>query len=337
MLLLLLTLWLLSRHRLRAAELRVQQAALGPGRGRAPRLPQRHFAAIDVYRQHANQGDRAFLTTTRFTQAQFDQMLEELRPLIEANRNVRPNVPDPGGEPRAAKLDTHNRLLLVLDFIVNGGSTEALAARYGVAPSVVSEEIRHVLFAIAAGLSYEVEWPSVAQQQALQGILGPRFAHAIGTIDGTYTQSLRRAGDFSGHRWMTIRHHQVAADALGYFIHVVAGGVGSRHDAYHFRRSDVGDLLERDNVDLLADSGYVGVHPHLITPATAATMPDDAAREQYNEAHTSRRSRIEAFIGRLKALFRVAGRKWERSDRKQLSMCFLVACILYNRRKRLNA
>ena len=333
----LFTLWLLARQRLRAAEERVQQLRLGPGRGRAPRLPQRHFPAVNVYRQYANQGDRAFLATTRFTQAQFDELVEELRPLIEANRNVRPNVPDPGGEPRAAKLDTRNRLLLLLDFIVNGGSTAALGARYGVAPSVVSEEIRHVTLAIVVGLSYEVSWPTAAQQQALQGVLGPRFARAIGTIDGTYTQSFRRAGDFSGHRWLTIRHHQVAADALGYFIHVVAGGVGSRHDAYHFGRSGVGELLTRDNVDLLADSGYVGVHPHLITPATATSIPDDAAREAYNEAHTSRRSRIESFIGRLKILFRLAGRKWERADRKQLSLCFLVACILYNRRKRLNA
>lgn len=334
----LLLLLFLSARRLRRAEERVQhfRASLGPGRGAGERAPQQHVERIDVYRQHAAQGDRAFRATTRFTHSQFDSLLAELRPLIESPRNVRPHLPDPQGRAHATMQTTENRLLMVLDFMVNGGSNEAIGARYGVPHAIVSEDIRHVLYAIVTGLSYEVSWPTPEQQQYLHGLLGERFGNAIGTLDGTYTQSLRRDGDFSGHRWLNVRQHQVAADALGYFIHVAAGGAGARHDAFHFRQSGVGELLDADGADLLVDAGYIGVHPRLITPATAARIPDEQERESYNEAHTSRRSRIEAFIGRLKAMFHTMGRRWDRTDRKLLAICFVASCILHNRIKRLN-
>ena len=303
------------------------EAEIGPGRGHVPRAPERHFPAIDVYSQMLPQGDRAFLAVTRFTRQQFDEMVTELAPLVQANRHVRPHVPEPGGEIRATKLSLHNRLLLALKFLTCGGTCEDLGQQFALSPAAVSEEIRHVVFALVAGLSYEIAWPPPVQQQQLQQLLGPRFPHAIGTLDGTFTQSFRRLGDYSGHRHLNIRHHQIACDALGFVIHVVAGQVGSRHDAYQFARTDLGARLAADDVDLLVDSGYRGF-PHLLPPATITTIPDRTARIAYNIDHTSRRSR---FIGRIKALFTVASRKWQRAES---FVCIVAACILYNRRKR---
>lgn len=323
---------------IRRAEQRVRclRADIGPGRGQVPRAAERRFPAIDVYSQYADQGNPTFRAMTRFSQLQFDDLVHELSLLIAANRCVRPNVPGPSGEERACKLTVQNRLLMTVKFLVAGGSCADLGSQFGLSPAAVSEELRHVIFAIVAGLNYEIRWPSAEQQQTLRGLLGPRFANAIGTLDGTYTQSFRRAGDYSGHRHMFMRHHQVAADCFGYVIHVVAGGVGSRHDSYHYRRSDVGRRLEADNSDLLVDSGYIGLGAHLIPPATASSHPDADERERFNLEHTSRRSRIEQFIGRIKALFTVAARKWTRADRRFLAVCFVASCILYNRVKRLN-
>src|SRR5689334_20837290 len=101
------------------------EAQIGPGRGHAEhKEPQRHFPPRDVYASCVEQGDAAFLTYTRFTRSQFDELLAELRELIEANRRVRLGVPEPGGQPRATKATTENRLLMALKWLVRGG-TEA--------------------------------------------------------------------------------------------------------------------------------------------------------------------------------------------------------------------
>src|SRR5689334_13291863 len=108
------------------------QQRLGPGRGRVPRAAQRRIQPIDVYANFAQQGDVAFRAVTRFTQAQFDSIVREMRPLITANRNVRPNVADPGGRLHSSKMTVSNRVLLLLKFLVCGGSCGDLASQFGV-------------------------------------------------------------------------------------------------------------------------------------------------------------------------------------------------------------
>jgi hypothetical protein len=324
-----------SSIRQQIERVRQLQQQIGPGRGHVARAPQRRFRPVDVYAQLCEQGDPSFRIATRFTRSQFDDLVVELRPLIMANRHIRTNVPEPTGHLRSAKQTVENRLLMAIKFLVHGSSVGDLAIQFGVSKSAVSEELRHVIFALVSGLAYEIAWPTLEQQQRLKGLLGPRFANAIGTLDGTYTQTWRRHGDFSGHRWMYLRTSQVTADCLGYVIHVLSGLVGSRHDSWNYRLSDVAGRLAADDADLLVDSAYLGL-PHLVPPATASSLPDAAARAEFNIEHTSRRSRIESFIGRIKALFKLLARRWERADRKLLAVCFVAGCILYNRFKRLN-
>lgn len=312
------------------------QERLGSGRGRGPRAPERDFPAVDVYANTVPQGDVAFVGATRFTRAQFDDLVTELEPLISANRHVRANVPEPSGEPRAGKLTVQNRLFLALRFLVSGGTCRSLSREFGLDKSAVSEELRHGMFALAAGLSYEIEWPTPEQMAILRGQFGPLFPTAIGRVDGTFTPAPRRPGDYSGHRHMTLRSHQIVEDAFGYIIHAVVGQIGSRHDSYNFARSDVPQRLDDAGVQLLADAGYIG-HAQLIVPATQADIPDDDDRDYYNFEHRRRRSRIEATFGRLKMLFTAAGRRWTRCDRGFLALCVLVSCMLLNRVKRLRA
>lgn len=318
------------------AQLRIRRLEneIGPGRGHVARARQRHFPPIDVYTQTLPQGDQSFSAVTRFTIQQFNDLVTELRPHIESNRHVRLHV-EPGERHHVAKLTVQNRLFMTLKFLTTGASCADLGQQFGLSPSAVSEEIRHTVFALVCALSHEIAWPTHEQQAQLSRLFGPRFPSTIGTLDGTFTPSWRRLGDFSGHRHTTVRHHQIACDALGYVIHIVAGQVGSRHDSYQYRRTNIGDWLEADNVDLLVDSAYSGI-PHLIPPGTRASMPDRAQRIAYNLDHTAKRSRIEKFIGDIKHLFAVASNRWQRQDRKFLAVCFVACCILYNRRKRLN-
>ena len=318
---------------LRRRRLRRLQAELGPGRGNVPRADPRDFPAVDVYGNLVAQGDQSFRDVTRFTQQQFLDLLAEVRGAIEANRQVRPHV-EPTGRYHPAKLTTENRLLLGLKFLVCAESNTSLATQFGESPQAISEEIRHVVYALAGTLHYEIQWPGFDRRQRLSELLGPEFHTAFGTVDGTFTPTFHLRGDYSGHRHMDVRSHQIACDALGYIVHIVAGQLGSRHDAWNFQRSELPELLRACGSQLLADSGYEGTGGTLITPSAADRLREEE-QELWREIHTSRRSRVEQFIGVLKALFRVVGHRWQRTDRAFLSVCVIASAMLYNRVKRL--
>lgn len=193
------------------------------------------------------------------------------------------------------------------------------------------------MYAICDGLSYEIHWPLPgAEIIAMKGTVSAMFPSAIGYIDCTHTPSPRQPGDFSGHHRQSERGHQVVCDPLGFVLHVTAGLAGSRHDSYRYRRSEVPRLLEIADAEVLGDDGYKGM-PRVRLKATPGQIPDAAQREAQHTEHTAKRSRIEQFFSVLKQWFTVASIKWQRTDREFLATCFVASCLLYNRRKRLNA
>jgi hypothetical protein len=329
---------IINQNSINERQRRIQQLReeLGPGRGRVPRADERSFPAVDVYANMVLQGDPSFRGVTRFTQAQFADIVTELRPLIMANRHVRMNVPEPTGQLRSGKLSVPNRVLLTIKFLVFGSSLADLSEQFGLSVPAVNEELHHGVYAIVEALYYEIQWPDPARQQQLREVFGGWFANAIGVVDGSFTPSFRQPGDFSGHRHANVRSHQIATDSLGYVIHVVAGQIGSRHDAYNYQVSDLPALLAASGANMLADVGYEGCEElGLILPATAESIPNSAARKAFNRRHKSRRSRIEQHIGLLKALFAVVARRWQRTDRQFLAVCVVASCCLYNRWRRL--
>lgn len=325
---------LIALHR---RHLRRQREQLGPGRGRVERAPERRFPATSMYASLVHQGDQSFRAVTRLSGAEFRDVRDELRPLIEANRQVRLHVPEPTGRFHPTKLQLEDRLLLGVKFLVCGSSQQDLATQAGLSPAAVSEELRHVIYAIAGGLAYEVSWPDDERRRLLSTLLGPAFREEFGSVDGTWTPTFRKSGDYSGHRHTSLRSHQIACDSLGYIVHIVAGQIGSRHDAWNYQRSELPELLRACGWKLLADAGYEGCGNTLTTPSSVEQFAEPAEREMYLALHTSRRSRVEEFIGLLKALFKLVGKKWEHHDRQFLSVCVLASANLYNRVKRLRA
>lgn len=323
----------INQRQRRIDELRRELRA---GRGRGPRAPERRFPPIDVYSHLVAQGEPAFRAITRFSRTDFDELVRELRPLIMANRHVRMNVDEPTGQIRAAKLTIANRVLVTLKFLIFGETLAQLSSEFVWSVPAVNEEIHHGVYAIVQALRYEISFPDVAQQQALSAVYGPALRRAFGVVDGTFTPSFRQPGDYSGHRHSNVRAHQIATDSLGYVIHVVAGQIGSRHDAYNFGRSDLPDLLAATGANLLADVGYLGCENlGLLLPATATSIPNTAQRLAFNREHKRFRSRIEQRIGILKALFSIVARRWQRADRPFLAVCVVACCCLYNRWRRL--
>jgi hypothetical protein len=323
----------IDRRQRRIQELRHELRA---GRGRGPRAAERRFPPVDVYSQLVAQGEPAFRSITRFSRHDFDDLVTELRPLIMANRHVRMNVDEPTGQIRSAKLTIPNRVLVTLKFLIFGESLAQLSSEFGWSVPAVNEEIHHGVYAIVQALHFEITFPDVAQQHALSAVYGPVLRRAFGVVDGTFTPSFRQPGDYSGHRHSNIRAHQIATDSLGYVIHVVAGQIGSRHDAYNFGRSELPDLLAATGANLLADVGYVGCENlELLLPATPDVIPNTGQRRAFNREHKRFRSRIEQRIGILKALFQIVARRWQRADRSFLAVCVVACCCLYNRWRRL--
>lgn len=326
----------LTRKRRRLQEL---EEELGPGRGRVQRAPEEHVEPVDVFGIWAQRPprarDRSFRGATRLSYTQFLHLLGEVGGAIEQNRHVRMHISEPTGQLRSAKLTTPNRLLLTLKFLTCGTSGEELSAEFGWSEPAVSEDLRHVVYALAETIAYEIQWPGPEAREVLSAVIGPQFGNAFGTTDHTFTPTFRLKGDWSGHRHGPVRSTQLACDSLGYIVWVVAGQIGARHDAFNYQRSNLPDLLRACDSRLLADAGYDGCGAELITPAAARRLALPAEQDLYAELHTSRRSRIEQYIGVLKALFRVVGKRWQRSDREFLSVCIVVACMLYNRVRRL--
>lgn len=314
----------------------IRIAALKRKIARKERAAQKHYPPINVYGSHVLQGDEAFLDDTRFTKLQFNELLAELAPLIRRNRRVRYGVPEPTGRERSCKATLPNRLLMVLKWLVRGGTCTSIGHDFGVDHHAVSEEIRHVTYAIVEGIQYEVCWPNDEQQALLKRTFGENYDDVIAIADGTFTRSRRRHGDFSGHRHGFVRTHQVVTDAFGFVLHVLAGLAGGRHDSHNLQLSDVPRLLRRDRVRLLGDDGYVGME-NIVTPPSSSEFPDADQRARRYIDHTNRRSRIEQYFSVLKQWFTVCGRRWDRADRRFLGVVFVACCMLHNRRKRLNA
>jgi hypothetical protein len=317
------------------ARIAALEAKIGPGRGHGPRSRQRHFPAIDVYSQVAPRGDEAFEEWAGLTKLQFDRLVLELAPAVRRNRRVRHGVPEPSGRQRSTKSTLQNRILMTMKWLSVGGSCTSLGLDFGLFEHVVSEDIMHVIYAIVECLQYEVQWPNEEQINELIGTYGPLFPDVIGVIDNTFTGTLRKNGDWSGHRKQFLRSHLVVADAFGFILHVIAGQPGGRHDHHDYQLSSVPALLADAGVRLLGDDAFQGLES-VIPPATRASMPDRDERIEFNIDHTSKRSRIEQFFSVLKQWFPMCGRKWTRVDRKFLAVVFVACCLLYNRRKRLN-
>ncbi|XP_048583370.1 uncharacterized protein LOC116605165 [Nematostella vectensis] len=90
----------------------------------------------------------------------------------------------------------------------------------------------------------------------------------------------------------------------GLFTNIVARWPGSTHDAFIFRNSSIQNTLEREHtrIDegyLLGDSGYP-CRPFLMTPYP---NPANQHQEDFNEAHSKTRVKIEQCFGLFKRRF----------------------------------
>lgn len=172
-----------------------------------------------------------FVANIRFTRSEFDDLHNELKPLLD-----QPLIDDDvfvrgtlRCRPRDRRLGTSDALFLFLMRATGRLRLSTLAMISGFSVGTLSAHLHHVAAAICKGLEYEIRWPTVAERRQLHGKIA-KYSWAVAIIDGTY-QWLRRPQE-AAVRSIYLRKdkkrafwlHQVCALLVYQFFGVADGG-----------------------------------------------------------------------------------------------------------------
>jgi hypothetical protein len=138
-------------------------------------------------------------------------MAEELAPAIV--------MPRAGGDRvRRCKMTPINRLLMVYLWLKHYSHYDELSSGFGIASSVLSLEIRHILSIICVALRYEIRWPSEDERRELHGSISAKIPSAVMCVDAT-KQVMRdfkahSANDYTGAVGEQVRNTQVVSRSI---------------------------------------------------------------------------------------------------------------------------
>jgi hypothetical protein len=128
----------------------------------------------------------------------------------------------------------------------------------------------------------------------------------------------------------------VITDRFGNIRRVVSNMPGASHDANAISW-DSGFITYLDGLPddyyVLADAGYVGVHPKIIVPFKGRNLPED--KERFNLRLTSLRQVVERSLLAFENQWRIFQAKENRIPAKNntdfASSCIVAASVLHNR------
>jgi hypothetical protein len=320
--------------RLSKKELRARQRNRGIGSGRAERAAQNSVEAEDCVSKWRMLPRSLFLFQIGFYPEDFDQIVAECKDAVLERRCSRDpdkelSAKTKPGRPR--KLSVENEIAMCLYWLKHGCQMRALTCIFGY--NQPYESIHHTVLAMLSVLGpKDLRFPTLAEQKQLLelGLYAP-YSQAIGSIDGTYTESTRATHCCSGHRKAFVRSAQCAINSLGYFILVLSGICGGVHDsaAYELTALFKGELELDSDCYLLSDNAYKKF-PDLNPPVDDGVDRNSAVVKQ---TFTNWRTRIEHSFSRLKAHFLICDKKWVAPAGPRLQAeVFMLACALYNRK-----
>jgi hypothetical protein len=238
------------------------------------------------------------------------------------------------------KMTTQNRLLMILEWMAHYPTEEELAVEYGIAPSVVSEDVKHILPILESVLHEEIRWPN-AQERFLLRNTFPGFGNVIGCVDATH-HFIEKP---SSHQGWFFRHDkqrhgivsQIVCDYRGKILHVYTGVPGAHNDLWTLDLSEITSaqygFLSQDEY-LLADSAY-RFNPSCFTPYLQVEVDADPSKQAVNDVIHSLRAVVECSIGYVKMQFAVTHFTYRHGRRTTLSLAIVVACQLSNFVKRI--
>jgi hypothetical protein len=178
------------------------------------------------------------------------------------------------------------RLLLVLNFMREGGTYRRVALHFDVSKSFVCREVRHGGPILCASLSI-ISWP-------LRWDLSIEFENVSAVIDCTphfrERTHPRQADFYRGDKHAFFWNAQVIVSLRGDLFNVQLL-MGHNNDQGTFNQTAMGALLERLGLFWLADSGY---HHHRLV------RPTEDKGILWNNQQKGLRSVVEVTIGMVK-------------------------------------
>jgi hypothetical protein len=199
------------------------------GRGRGPRARYYKGKCRDFYRRLCEQPSE-FPKYCNFTVEQFEELHGEVAAAIERPRNTRfefSDVHQIGRPSRPCKLNTRNRLLMVLMFLKNGGNLRSIGAPFDAQYGTVHLDIYHIVRIIMVLLDYEISWPPPGLSRNILKGTFEEFPNSIGCMDITHceirrpleNQHLYYRGDKKFHSLIS----QIVTAWDGYIMHIQTG------------------------------------------------------------------------------------------------------------------
>jgi len=189
------------------------------------------------------------------------------------------------------KLTPREQALLVLAYLRKGETFADLAAGSGVSTATAWRYVNETVALLAAR--------SPKLRRALAAARKGKLAHVV--LDGTLIATDRLARDrpfYSGKHRRHGMNLQVIAGPRGEVLWVSGPLPGAVHDLKAARIWGIVRELGACGLTVLADKGYHGAGPHVITPYKGRGKPE--SQKNANRAHAKLRGPGERAIAQLK-------------------------------------
>jgi len=215
--------------------------------------------------------------------------------------------PRSGRISKTVSLASDVRLLLVLNFLRDGGKYRRVALRYQVSRAYVCRELRHcgpVLCASLSIISWPLRWNPLVD-----------FENVSGAIDGTAHFRIRthpRHADFyRGDKHACFWNAQVVVSLAGNILNVRLV-MGHNNDQGTFNLTLMRNFLEQQQLYWLADKGY---HHHRLV------CPNKTHSVSWNNRQKGLRSIVEVIVGLAKTFAFAAGKA---NMSPELHACYIL-------------
>ncbi len=222
------------------------------------------------------------------------QSIEQPRPrLFNSMQQIVRNI---GRSNNTNRLSTENRLLMILMILKQGLKFDTAAFLFGVSPSFVSFDFRHVVFSISVHCRHYIQWPQAWQQHPILGTSGS-LDHTHFRIGRTRFDQRKYYRKDKGHAVIG----QVITDRLGEIRSFFVGPRGCSNDQLVVSLSNISRIVP-SGVSFAADAGFSGNRfSFLLTP-------DDCDDTEMKHFQKVERVVVECSIGFLKRFGILSGR-----------------------------
>ncbi|KAL0879735.1 hypothetical protein ABMA27_003448 [Loxostege sticticalis] len=272
--------------------------------------------------------DFEFVANYRLSRVLFEELCQEIVPLLPRKRNRR-------------GIDPATKILVALNFYARGSyqGSVGLSTDTPMAQPTVSRCLREVTAALNTPsiLQKHIKFPqNVAERNEIKRKFYERYRlpGVIGCIDCTHVAIVRP--NEQEERYFNRKHFhsintQVICDSDCVILNVDASYGGATHDAFIWSASEIkGHLesLQTETTYLLGDSGYP-LREYLLTPLN--NVEEESPGGRYNAVHKRARSTIERTFGILKGRWRCLLAARELHYRPDAAgKIILACCVLHN-------